>query len=71
MESIERRYKESDKVETKNLMSKLANTKYEEGRNMIEHLMRLMDIVAKLNKLKVPIDSTYLVYNTIDCLPFE
>lgn len=52
-------------------MSKLANTKYEEGRNMIEHLMRLMDIVTKLNKLKMPIDSTYLVYIALDCLPFE
>lgn len=71
MESIDRKFKESDKAETKNLMSRLANTKYEEGGNVREHIMGLVDVAAKLNKLKVPIDSTYLVHIELDSLPYK
>ncbi|CAL2256877.1 unnamed protein product [Prunus armeniaca] len=51
MESVERKLKEFGKAETKNLMSRLANTKYKGG-SVREHLMGLMDIAAKLNRLK-------------------
>ncbi|KAI5334348.1 hypothetical protein L3X38_024481 [Prunus dulcis] len=51
MESIERKFKESNKAETKNLMSRLANTKYEGG-SVREHLMGLVDTATKLNRLK-------------------
>ncbi|BBH02191.1 hypothetical protein Prudu_012689 [Prunus dulcis] len=70
MESIERKFKESNKAETKNLMSRLANTKYEGG-SVREHLMGLVDIATKLNMLKVPIDPTYLVHNALDSLPYD
>ncbi|CAL8167446.1 unnamed protein product [Prunus armeniaca] len=70
MESIERKFKESGKAEIKNLMSRLANTNYEGG-SIREHLMGLVDIAAKLNRLKVPIDPTYLVHIELDSLPHE
>ncbi|KAI5323253.1 hypothetical protein L3X38_032325 [Prunus dulcis] len=38
MESIERKFKESGKAEMKILMSRLANTKYEGGGNVREHI---------------------------------
>ncbi|KAI5334350.1 hypothetical protein L3X38_024483 [Prunus dulcis] len=70
MESIERKFKESNKAETKNLMFRLANTKYEGG-SVREHLMGLVDIATKLNRLKVPIDPTYLVHSALDSLPYD
>ncbi|KAL6288409.1 hypothetical protein ACE6H2_005919 [Prunus campanulata] len=33
--------------------------------------MGLVDIAAKLNMLKVPIDPTYLVHIVLDSLPYE
>ncbi|CAL8121719.1 unnamed protein product [Prunus armeniaca] len=70
MEFIETKFKESGKVETKNLMSRLANTKYEGG-SVREHLMGLMDITAKLNKLKVPFAPNYLVHIALESLPYD
>ncbi|BFG37612.1 hypothetical protein CerSpe_238860 [Prunus speciosa] len=70
MESIERKFKESNKDETMNLLSRLTNTKYEGG-SMREHLIELVDIAAKLNKLKVPINPTYLVHIALGSLPYD
>ncbi|CAL2255353.1 unnamed protein product [Prunus armeniaca] len=70
MESIERKIKESNKAKMKNLMSRLTNMKYEGG-SVREHLMGLMDIATKLNRLKVPIDPAYLVYSTLDSLHYD
>ncbi|XP_021803586.1 uncharacterized protein LOC110747796, partial [Prunus avium] len=70
MEFIETKFKEYGKAETKNLMSRLANTKYERG-SVREHLMGLMDIAANLNKLKVPIAPNYLVHIALESLPFD
>ncbi|KAI5334349.1 hypothetical protein L3X38_024482 [Prunus dulcis] len=70
MESIERKFKESNKAEKKNLTSRLANTKYEEG-SVREHLRGLVEIATKLNRLKVPIDPTYLVHSALDSLPYD
>ncbi|BFG20844.1 hypothetical protein CerSpe_071180 [Prunus speciosa] len=71
MEFIELKFKESSKAETKHLMSRLANTKYEGGGSVREHLMGLMDIAAKLSKLKVPIAPNYLVHIALESLPFD
>ncbi|CAL2255355.1 unnamed protein product [Prunus armeniaca] len=68
MESIERKFKESNKNETNNLMSRLADTKYERG-SVREHLMELVDIATKLNMLKVLVDPTNLVDSALDSLP--
>ncbi|BFG30076.1 hypothetical protein CerSpe_163500 [Prunus speciosa] len=71
MEHIETKVKESGKAETKHLMSRLANTKYEGGGSVREHLMGLMDIATKLSKLKVPISPNYLVHIALESLPFD
>ncbi|ONI04080.1 hypothetical protein PRUPE_6G301400 [Prunus persica] len=71
MESIETKFKESGKAETENLMSRLANMKYEGGGSVREHLMGLMDIATKLNMLKVPIAPNYLVHIAQESLPYE
>ncbi|XP_016652736.1 PREDICTED: uncharacterized protein LOC107882045, partial [Prunus mume] len=71
IESIEMKFKESGKAETKNLMSRLANTKYEGGGSIREHLMGLVDIAAKLNMLKVHIAPNYLVHIAPESLPDE
>ncbi|CAL8167884.1 unnamed protein product [Prunus armeniaca] len=60
MESIERKLKEPNKDEMMNLLSRLPNTKYEGG--SVRDLMGLVDIATKLNRLKIPIDLTYLVH---------
>ncbi|CAL2230513.1 unnamed protein product [Prunus armeniaca] len=70
MEFIERKFKEFGKAEMKNLMSRLANMKFEGG-SVREHLMGLMDIAAKLSKLKVPIAPNYLVHIALESLPYD
>ncbi|CAL9024505.1 unnamed protein product [Prunus brigantina] len=69
MESIERKFKESNKAKTMNLLSRLPNTKYEGG--SVRDLMGLVDIAAKLNWLKIPIDPTYLVHIAFYSLPYD
>ncbi|KAL6272139.1 hypothetical protein ACE6H2_022831 [Prunus campanulata] len=71
MDFIETKFKESGKTETKHLMSRLANTKYEGGGSVREHLTGLRDIAAKLSKLKVPIAPNYLVHIALESLPFD
>ncbi|CAL9018192.1 unnamed protein product [Prunus brigantina] len=70
MESIERKVKEYNMTETKNIMSRLANTKYERG-SVREHLMELVDIATKLNMVKVLIDPTNLVDSALDSIPYD
>ncbi|CAL9018193.1 unnamed protein product, partial [Prunus brigantina] len=70
MESIERKFKESNMADSKNLMSRLANMKYEGG-SVREHLIGHMDIATKRNRLKVPIDLTYPVHSALDSLPYD
>lgn len=69
LEAVEAKFKESDKAETGNLMTKLTTLKYDGTGSVREHIMRMIDVSQKLKDLEVPIDDNFLVHMALNSLP--
>ncbi|XP_009349536.2 uncharacterized protein LOC103941081 [Pyrus x bretschneideri] len=70
LDSIEAKFKESEKVETGTLMNTLITTKYLGG-DVREHILSMVDVAAKLNALNIKIDDPFLVHLALNSLPYE
>ncbi|KAM1649269.1 hypothetical protein ACFX14_010564 [Malus domestica] len=69
MQSIEEKYKESEKTETGNLMNALTTIRYDGEGSVREYILRVIDIAGKLQRLEVPISETFLVHVIMNSLP--
>ncbi|CAN6720767.1 unnamed protein product [Malus baccata var. baccata] len=63
LDSIEAKFKESDKAETGTLMNTFIITKYLGG-DVREHILSMVDAAAKLNALNIKIDDHFLLKST-------
>ncbi|XP_048443089.1 uncharacterized protein LOC125478701 [Pyrus x bretschneideri] len=64
LDSIETKFKESEKAETGTLMNTLITTKYLGG-GVREHILSMVDAAAKLNALNIKIDDVHLALNSL------
>ena len=65
---IATRFAENKKGETTVLLNQLTNIKYQGNSGVREHILRLIEIVAKLKDLDVPIDDQLLVVHVLNSL---
>ncbi|XP_048423749.1 uncharacterized protein LOC125469841 [Pyrus x bretschneideri] len=68
LDSIEAKFKESKKAETRTLMNTLIATKYLGG-DVREHILSMVDAAAKLDALNIKIDDPFLVHLALNSLP--
>ncbi|XP_050157497.1 uncharacterized protein LOC126631403 [Malus sylvestris] len=69
LESVSAKFKEYEKVETGDLMSKLTTMKYDGVGGIRECLLSMVDVATKLNSLQIPIIDSYLVHLVLNSLP--
>ncbi|KAM1800514.1 hypothetical protein ACFX11_032222 [Malus domestica] len=70
LESIEAKFKESEKSKTGTLMNTLITTKHLGG-DVREKILSMVDATAKLNALNIKIDDHFLVHLALNSLPPE
>lgn len=69
MAAIAEKYKENDKAEASQLMHTFDNMKYNGSGNVREHIMKMIDIAAKLKDLKMTLADEYIVQHALNSLP--
>ncbi|XP_070681818.1 uncharacterized protein [Malus domestica] len=69
MEFVSAKFMESEKAETRNLMSKLTTMKYDGVGGIREYILSMVDVATKLNSLKIPITDMYLVHLVLNSFP--
>ncbi|XP_068340380.1 uncharacterized protein [Pyrus communis] len=69
LDSIRANFKESEKAEMGELMATLTSLKFDEGKSVREHILKLVDIATKLKDLEVPVDDAFVVHMALTSLP--
>lgn len=69
LEAIAEKFKESDKAEVAHLSQTFNSLKYDGSGSVREHIMRLIDIAAKLKELNMPLQDEYVVHHALHSLP--
>ncbi|GKV21820.1 hypothetical protein SLEP1_g31762 [Rubroshorea leprosula] len=68
LDAIGQRFQESEKAETRELMQKLCNMQYDGVSGIRAHILKMQDIVDRLNSLKVTITEPFLVHQALNSL---
>ncbi|XP_068307551.1 uncharacterized protein [Pyrus communis] len=69
LDSIGAKFKESEKAEMGELMTMLTKLKFDEGKGVREHILKLVDTATKLKDLEVPVDDAFVVHMALTSLP--
>jgi hypothetical protein len=67
--SIEKHFKCSSKIYATTLMDKLINIRYDVNMNVHDHIMEIVNIVAKLKDLKMGVSDDFIAHFIIRSLP--
>ncbi|XP_024178381.1 uncharacterized protein LOC112184355 [Rosa chinensis] len=70
MEAIERKFKESEKVEAARLSKAFYDLKYDGSGGVREHIMKLININASLRELLTGVNDRQVVHVVLHSLPF-
>ncbi|XP_048431510.1 uncharacterized protein LOC125473144 [Pyrus x bretschneideri] len=69
LEGIEAKFKVYEKREIGNLMTTLTTLKFDESHTVREHMLKMVNAVAKLSDLEVPIDDSFVVHMALNSIP--
>lgn len=69
--SIGEKFKESDKAETSNFLTKLTTMKFDGIGSIREHILKMADTAQKLKDLKVPMNDQFIVHMALNSLPSQ
>ena len=68
-EAIGKRFQESKKAETGELMQSLSNMRYDGVSGIKPYILKMQDIANRLSSLKITIDKSFLVHQALNSLP--
>lgn len=69
LEAVGQKFKESENAEATSLMHSFTNLKYDELKGVRVHILKLIEIASKLNRLDVPVPEAFLVHHALHSLP--
>ncbi|XP_047252325.1 uncharacterized protein LOC124887182 [Capsicum annuum] len=69
MKAIDEQIVSSDKVFANTLMKKLSSMTFDRSRTVREHIMKMIDIAAKLKLLEVDMSTPFLMHFVLNSLP--
>ncbi|KAL6182376.1 hypothetical protein ACLB2K_043798 [Fragaria x ananassa] len=69
MDRIAQMYQENQKAETGQLLDSLITMKYGGSGEIREHIMKMIEIAAKLKDLQIAIDDQFIVHLALNSLP--
>ncbi|CAN6721625.1 unnamed protein product [Malus baccata var. baccata] len=70
-DAIGNKFKESEKAETGNFLTKLTSMKFDGVGSVREHILKMSDIAQKLKNLKHPLTDQFLVHMALNSLPAQ
>lgn len=68
-DAVGAKFRESEKAKMGDLMTTLTSLKLDENKNVREHILKLVETVAKLKDLEVPVDDAFVVHMALNSLP--
>ncbi|XP_061999304.1 uncharacterized protein LOC133716637 [Rosa rugosa] len=71
LDLIAEMFKENEKAETSILLSTLNNLKYTASVGIREHIMKFIDVAAKLKDLNMPLQDQLIVHQALNSLPSQ
>ncbi|XP_022873715.1 uncharacterized protein LOC111392591 [Olea europaea var. sylvestris] len=71
IKAIEEQFVNADKMLANTLMKRLSGMKFDNSKGVLEHIMEMRDIAARLKSLEIEIFKSYLVYLILNSLSTE
>ncbi|XP_068339066.1 uncharacterized protein [Pyrus communis] len=69
LEDVGTKFKESEKAEMGDMMTTLTTLKLDENESVREYILKLIETIAKLRELDVPIGDAFIVHMALNSLP--
>ncbi|CAN6716687.1 unnamed protein product [Malus baccata var. baccata] len=70
-DAVGNKFKDSEKAETGNFLTKLTSMKFDGVGNVREHILKMLDIAQKLKELEHPITDQFQVHMALNSLPAQ